>query len=286
MIVLIEGGEKAGKTTIANRLVLELNKQGWKTYYRHWGPYDPEYFASIVQKEADDTVIHVWDRGWISESVYARLLDRKDHNKDPWLQEFLYGRATHHKFLILNDLLNSKAVHTVDDLPVDPMEEQREFYCQCHDTFETIPNTYSDRVISESVAYIMAKLIMEGAPPFIYSGIAPKYRIPVFFVASPSNMARGTKWMPFSYDRCVEYIRPLGNLAFKCQYMFAHKGNPAALRNAEYIITLGGDAAQWVKYYVGKTTAKVFAADMLRANIAHKEAITNLIDEIKDTYNG
>jgi hypothetical protein len=284
MIVLIEGGEKAGKTTLATELVKVLNLAGKKAVYRHWGPFEPEEFAQVVQGEADDPVVHVWDRGWLSETVYAKLLNRKNHVQDWWLGEYLHGRATTHKYLLLNPLGIKE--NTPDDLPIDPAAEQREFQIQGCATFKPLYNDYNIYSLATNVGKIHGNLITDTAPPFTYSGRDLANRVPVYFVASPSKMARGTRWMPFSYDRSVEFIRPLGTLAFKCNYMFAHKGNPAALRRAEYIITLGGDAEQWVKYYVGKTNATVFAADMLRANMAHKEAITNLITKIKDTYDG
>lgn len=78
-IVIIDGPEAAGKSTIIGALLAEW---GSLSQYRHWGPRDSwlEYcgplFEDIKICEENPQILVVWSRCWASRTVYNKLLDQ------------------------------------------------------------------------------------------------------------------------------------------------------------------------------------------------------------------
>lgn len=69
MIIVIEGPEKAGKTTLTKFLIAKKPME-----IRHWGPVDPDdrvYTEQLIKDVESDNWI-IWDRCWPSEHVYAK----------------------------------------------------------------------------------------------------------------------------------------------------------------------------------------------------------------------
>jgi thymidylate kinase len=78
MIVILEGPDGAGKTTLAKRLEHELSKTG-RVFVNHHGPYPNldsgalarAYFVSMLPALTHDNHV-ILDRSWISEPIYAK----------------------------------------------------------------------------------------------------------------------------------------------------------------------------------------------------------------------
>lgn len=78
-LVLFEGPEAAGKSTIIDAL---LEEWGPNSRLRSWGPrkswleYCGPLFEDVEAVKADPHLLIVWSRSWISRMVYNRLLNQ------------------------------------------------------------------------------------------------------------------------------------------------------------------------------------------------------------------
>lgn len=78
-LVIIDGPEAAGKTTIIDAL---LEEWGEPSMYRHWGPRDSwlEYcqplFDDLKRCRENPTELIVWSRSWASRTIYNKLLNQ------------------------------------------------------------------------------------------------------------------------------------------------------------------------------------------------------------------
>lgn len=78
-LVILDGPEAAGKSTIIDALLLEW---GQPSEYRHWGPRDSwlEYcqplFEDLSRCKRNPRLLIVWSRCWASRTVYNLLLNQ------------------------------------------------------------------------------------------------------------------------------------------------------------------------------------------------------------------
>ena len=135
-MIYLDGAEKAGKTTICQRLVDEYGAT-----YRHFGipdvpptPFDLLFFEQLVEdvERAKRGELIVWDRGWASDHVYGSLMGRTSRlTLDPWLGEWLYGRVvrTVGVAAIITGPSDEavEALRTADDQPVRVTDERASF---------------------------------------------------------------------------------------------------------------------------------------------------------------
>lgn len=135
-VIVIDGPEKAGKTSTIRCLHELLLTETKQVDIIKWNgaaePDDRIYMSRLmldVVKPKEERIA-IWDRSWVSEYVYGRLLlQSRRLASDPWLGEWLYGRAadSHGLKVILPgpspDILESRRDKT--DLDVDPVAEQR-----------------------------------------------------------------------------------------------------------------------------------------------------------------
>lgn len=136
-IILIEGPEKAGKTTLAHELERLLNDTGLhqEVVYRHHTrpaiPDDREYSDGVRYATSlpASKLVEIWDRGWPSEVVYGTLLGQSRRTvAQPDLGYWLHGRAVQANGVRV--MLQGPPAHllglrrTSDDLPVHPGAEQ------------------------------------------------------------------------------------------------------------------------------------------------------------------
>lgn len=94
-LVVIDGPEKAGKSTLAALLAREHGAE-----VRHFGAepsagflYDLVFARALIEDLAKPHLV-VYDRSWASEVVYGSYYHRRRRLvADPWLGEWLYGRV-------------------------------------------------------------------------------------------------------------------------------------------------------------------------------------------------
>lgn len=138
-IFIIDGPEKAGKTTLISALSglgQGEEPEGSKMRVRRWGPVDSvlEYFGPIVEdyKFVQQGGIVFWDRSWASECVYNDLVRMRETDRaslryletGPWSKYLIKIMAVS----TTSTLRRRRAAHRdPTDHKVDPEREREGF---------------------------------------------------------------------------------------------------------------------------------------------------------------
>lgn len=99
MLILIEGMEKAGKSTLVAELgeLLEPSRTDFfhtkrdSAHRKNGRGYLPHIITAI------DSIhkVQIWDRAWISEAIYGRIFnEEREATNDVFYNEWVYGRLT------------------------------------------------------------------------------------------------------------------------------------------------------------------------------------------------
>jgi len=284
MIILVDGPEKAGKTTLISLLQNELQTyMASSVLTRKQGPWEPDdsVVAPDVRSDTEYDGYVLWDRGWPSEEVYATLLYRKRRaQNNPFLMEWLHGRATTMKYILLptstsflNDLRDST------DLPVDPEKEYVEFFKYKLMGYTILYNDYTRESLWRNVQTIIAGTFTGGRHIGVYGNPKSKY----WFVTHLNSGCKGDRWMPLSYTTAADLFGSaiLKEKSLQYAYMFSHIGNPSLLRN-KVVTAIGKEAADWVRYY---TSPRIFPK-LHRLNAVGKDAFYKHLTQINQgVYN-
>lgn len=256
MILIIDGPEKAGKTTTI-RILRDLMKEvGMAVNVRHWGPVTPDdrEFSPLLREDIENDPMHtltIWDRGWASEHVYANLLGRQRRlANDPWFGEWLHGRAAENKFILLTNPTLLQQRRDSSDLPVDPGEE--------YILFENYAERFQWTKIYTTPGDPMGDALdicleMKWAD---YALLPPNYcgprGAPVIFVGDEKESMTSVPgaWLPFSNKLMTMYGRALGDEALKCGWTNARRMPPPKVREAKCVVSCGATAKTWVDYYI------------------------------------
>lgn len=253
MIIVVDGPEKAGKSTLVARLQSVLPN----STVRHWGPVSPDdrVYSKPLQEDAMSENWVIWDRCWASEHVYGKLLGRDRRlAEDPFLGEWLYGRTVQARGLRVMLLPSRPAVtsHLRDDsdLPVDPTQEydMYENYARTY-YWTTLINTYTETSLENNVRWIQAIISSTS-----YASV-PDYAGPVktkfVFVGEGRNVSgRATPipgaWLPFTSRLTTILGRSLGYKAFTCGWTNIG-GMPLKFFEDKIVIACGEKAAMWLQ---------------------------------------
>lgn len=266
MIVLFDGPNKVGKTTFIEHLDDALRERGAKVKYRKWGPVDPDdrVYGQPLSNDCQFNGIVIWDRGWPSEHVYGTMLKRNRRLvSDPWLGEWLFGRALDsvgQKFILLPpEVSQIRALQDETDHKyiTDPAEEcllweqyaerfgyTKMFIDKSHGEEETILR-----------AHDMAHGLMQHkeprvAPPFVAGNLESK----VVVVSEPEWHEHPGAILPMSGLKGTEFGRMFGQNAGKILWVNSHGCPPAFIRDGrEIYITCGDIAAKWLRMHVAPT---------------------------------
>jgi len=251
MIIVIEGPEKSGKSTLAKAL------QSIKPMeIRHWGPVFPDdrvYKDQLIKDSRSEKWV-IWDRCWPSEYVYGNLLKRDRRlSNDSWLGEWLYGRAIKSSGvgIIMLPLEVNKMVNLRDqsDLNVDPYEEVKLYRKYAIDYGWTIcPNDYEWNFMDQTLAYVQKRMIEVGLwnlmkPPEIVGDPRSK----IVFVGDKKGCVKDDlpgSWLPFTSSVSTKFFRLLGNRVFNCAWTFVKAVEDEYLDD-KTIIACGAEAQKW-----------------------------------------
>lgn len=233
-LVVIDGPEKAGKTTLIANLMLLLRALGKRSTVKHWSTPNPKTFHSFIYRdwiaEAFDVSFYdviIWDRSWVSEYVYPGLMPQLRSNKrvmwnDPWIGEWCFGRAlsTYGMGLILLGPSERQLEELRDDTdhncPVFAERERYEYYGNKFNwlTIANFHTTQSAQVIVDRIIEKLAAL--DSVPmwlrPPIYCG--PVDAKVVFMGEVPSSQKTAKTWLPFTSKYTEMLGRELGDKAF------------------------------------------------------------------------
>lgn len=261
MIIILDGPEKAGKSTIAKAII---DTYGGRI--RHWGHVEPDdrrYAEPLAEDCASgDTV--VWDRSWAAEHVYGRLLNRDRRlAHDPWLGEWLYGRAVMAigiRVMVLGPSVESAvALRDSTDLPVDPREERMAFfnYAQHFGWMSLMQLHTADGLVraARTIRDAAAENIENASRDLGRLAYPPGYAGPnvpsIIFVGDERNEAEKFPgaWLPFTTPSTIAFARMVPE-SLKAGWATTAAIPPQRLRRARTIVACGTKAHSWVKYHV------------------------------------
>ena len=131
--IIIEGPEKAGKSTLVEEILTGFEPELSRRIHcvgrdsSNGFGYLHDFFRGL-----DSAEIQVWDRAWIGEFVYGKLLgDARLFAHDPFAAEWFYGRVMNGRggkfVLIPEDIRELAKRRDESDLDVDPIQEAKYF---------------------------------------------------------------------------------------------------------------------------------------------------------------
>jgi hypothetical protein len=272
-VIIIEGPEKAGKSTLAGLLRMALMRTHLhdSVIIRHQaGRADPDdrvYSKQLMDDTSapPDELVVIWDRGWPSEYVYGNLLGQPRRlAKDPWLGEWLHGRAVQAnglRVMLLGPGANELRRRRDDtDLPVDPQDEKtmytrygKRYGWTTLPTFSSVstgmlPLTAEDhaQLVCDQFELTLSKKLGAITPlPPVYCG--PINARVVVVGEQRSDTLLGGGWLPFTSRMTTILGRLFGDRAFDVGWTNAHDCPPSSLREARTFITCGEIAHRWVE---------------------------------------
>jgi len=265
-LIVLDGPEKAGKTTIAQAIVA---KHGGRI--RHWGKIEPDdrVYADDLMDDCQRVMLHnetiVWDRSWAAEHVYGKMLNRDRRlSHDAWLGEWLHGRAVQTvgvRCMVIGPSVDVlRRLRTDDDLPVDPREERDRFFMYGrYFNWLIVSNHYPGGSVERMAEHIWSVAADNHA---IAGGTPPRYcgmnKAPVVFIGDQSG-ERGHYpggWLPLTQSPGIEFGRMV---PYSLQAGYAYTGAvlPQSLRHAQTLVALGERAARWAKHHVAGPNQKI-----------------------------
>lgn len=123
MIILLDGPEKAGKTTLRTRFVEEAEKYKWHVIQAHMKrptPVDHNAYLPLLLLGCRTDSLVIFDRSWVSEVVYNQLLKRTETDLTiAQVNTFHYIVDTAGiSFILTDDPENLESLRSADDLSV------------------------------------------------------------------------------------------------------------------------------------------------------------------------
>jgi hypothetical protein len=261
-IIIIEGPEKAGKSTLVEAIASVPDRLLVKRVkVRHWvgrATPDDRLYSEPLREDASIRFtegLTVWDRGWPSEYVYGTLLRQTRRlAADPWLGEWLHGRAAAANGLrvMLTGPSPAELATRRDssDLDVDPASERLLYMAYAH-RFNWLvlrPEPIELMVSRVIDAYLRVVDLVAPLPP-TFAGPTNSSVIIIGEDRAGASMTPGG-WLPFSSHLTTKLARLLGDRAMRVGWTNAHDCPPSALRGAKTLVACGARAQQWVERYV------------------------------------
>ena len=260
-LIIVDGPEKAGKTTLVQHLADTSNAVTRKFY----GAADPDDRVYMEQLAYDmDLVangrIVVWDRSWASEVVYGRLLgqDRRIAG-DAWLARWLYGRcaeACGTRVMLLGPGDEElEALRDDTDLPVPVGEERLAFrgYALVNEWW-----VFQNRHTAGELGVLAKRILNAAVSRDDTNRLPPTWAGPlsaeVVFVGQDRKGAAGIgAWLPFSSRLTTTLAREYeaaGGNPFSAAWTNSSECPPQSLRGAEVVVACGDIAQRWVRHHV------------------------------------
>ncbi len=257
MIVVVEGPEKAGKTTFINALEQRLVGEGYQVERRKLNADDEDdrRYSPMLQEDMCklDKVV-IWDRGWISEYVYATLLERPRraaHN--PWLMEWIHSRAVRPNgalfTVVPEDLDELYERRDSTDLPVDPWLEARLFIQHSIEyDWQILEHSYTGPSLQKIVDAALETIRKIPQPGAEY--LPPRYAGPVnsqddkgMLVVAPlfSESPFPGAWLPGSSELLTKLGIALGPYAPLAAWTTPENLTKEMVSNASVIVAIGHD---------------------------------------------
>lgn len=263
-MITVSGPEKAGKTTLLTEVQNRLTFGGQMVFTRHWSKIDTDLDYLVALKSDIERVKRgewvLWDRSWVCEHVYSKLLERGGRfADDPWLAQWLYGRAVDaigtQAILLPWSILQNEQRRDATDLPVDATEEVNAYSDYARMAYiPVLFNGYRDEDLSANASFLIRRANLQwsaalAAPPQ-YAG-RPDAKVIVVGEQRNEKSTLPGSWLPFTSPFTTAFARSLGSVAFQAGWTNAAEINPAVLRKeGRSFITCGKISTIFVSRYV------------------------------------
>lgn len=260
-IIIVDGPEKAGKSTFIAELVRQL---GPNTRVRHHSAVNPvagkfldqRYEQELREDLARPSKYTVYDRCWASDHVYDRFFNRATSRlkNTGFLGEWLYTRAvatTGASVMLLGPSdSHLYAMRTAEDHPISPHIERAAFETygevyhwdfvrrQPHGApYTTILATQVIELVKRRALEMMA---LRMGPPTYVGSAHPR----VLFVGDVDTQSAYMPggFLPFTSEASVKFAESLGPLAMHCGWAFSLTVTDELLQRARLVITCGKGA--------------------------------------------
>lgn len=267
-VIVLDGPEKAGKSTLVEALYDFLKSSGYhrEVLVRHWvgraKPDDSVYSSAMAEDSSKPPSqrVTIWDRSWASEFVYGRLLaqDRR-LARDPWLGEWLYGRAASANGLMAMlsgpDPDSLRSMRDATDLPVDPAAEQSAYLRYARLFNWMTPDRDTPSHMASAILERFYTSVSVSGDAGRQTPLPPTYCGPVnsrviFVGERRSDRMLTGGWLPFSSHFTTLLGRRLGTRSLSVGWTNAHDCPPSSLRGAKLLVACGDIALKWVTNYV------------------------------------
>lgn len=251
MILVFDGPEKAGKTTLVAAVRTALTDMGVNVFIRKLGPCFPDdrvYGPAILADAQDIETVTIWDRSWAAEAVYAKLLGRQRRLKNDWfLGEWLYSRtlrAVGVPFMVLGAPSELKELRDNTDLPVDPYIEFDTFTEYLDNwNWVKIENEYTAQSLEDNVSRVLRELdsVRESSRGLAQPNYVGPQNSPVLIVGntiSEASMIPGGL-TPFSSWLTTKMGREHGTNGLKWGWANYDSLNNDMIRDRELVVLCG-----------------------------------------------
>jgi len=252
MIVIFDGPEKSGKTTLINAVYRTLHKNKMNCIIIKWGPVFPDdrVYLPHIKADANTEEIVLWDRGWPSEHVYAKLLGRVNRRlrEDAWLGEWLYGRACALKVMVLPEIQESENRRDKTDLPTDVPVECKAFEKYAKDFgWYKVFNNFSLESLQINMENLIRKIMTCTTPKFPMPKIVGPDDAKVLFIGEHRTDGKYPgSWLPFTSLFAMKYGMILGTKAFKFAWTNIGEIPIQEVMKYEVVVACGTLAYNWV----------------------------------------
>lgn len=256
MIIVIDGPNKSGKTTLIEGVKSRLIADGKKVQVRHWGPLktdDREYTESLIADYASDEIV-IWDRSWVCEYVYGTMLGRDRRLvHSPWLGEFLHTRGVRQNgagFIVMPALagLNiGKLDKTDGEFSADPYKERELFNWYAQEfNWHTLFNNYEQECMDGMINLVISAI---EHPQWINS------KSNVAIITGEEEYIPGG-WLAGSSEAGIKLAAKLSYGALMADWLPAKTLTAAKLSKYDMVVATHADHFKFVrkdKYLVDRT---------------------------------
>lgn len=268
-IIVIDGAEKAGKSTLISYVKNWLEIRGVKVGTRHWSQTkvdDREYApALLIDANTNEYDVVLWDRSWASEYVYGNLLQRdKRMRSNPAIGEYLHGRVVQFcgiRFMLTtNNLKRLQELRSEDDLKVAPIQEALLFqrYAETYKWVKLFNDysldglAYNTQIVGSKALRLIGEIRNRKhptRPPFAVGN-------PSFKKLVISSMIEDTPDMPgamitASGQSALYWMMDLGAEYFLTTFVERDAVTKQMLAEAESVIIWGNDTCKYINKKFG-----------------------------------
>jgi len=267
-IIVVDGPNKAGKTTLIQSAYTALQALSIDVRIRHWGPLetDDREYSKPLEEDCQHQGVVIWDRSWCSEHVYGQLLNRQYRRltNDPWLGEFLHRRAIigNGRCFILapRNGMNKERLDASDAVYSDDSAQECRLFVNYAVRFKWhgLVNDYTEESLQKNTDKLVAAAT-ESIGKHDQQQIVGNSKDTLFVGSKHVDDPYPSDWLPFGSERLVFFARLFGDAGLCATWCEPSTVNMLMLSKYKNVMCVGKRAFETVqKAYRSKEISVVF----------------------------